>query len=71
MRRLAIIVVSAVALLMLSVSGAVAHPQMPPGEGEGVGFIPAAGPGHGGIECAHEAGAPPFPISVAECPANR
>lgn len=70
MKRLVIVILSVIALLMLSVSGAVAHPQFPPGEGDGVGFIPANQ--HHGIQCAHEAGAPPFPVPVpVDCPADR
>ena len=47
-----------------------AHPQDPPGEGDGVGAVPAEGPGHAGIQCAHVAGAPPFPDGIdVECPA--
>ena len=71
MRRLVVVILATVALLALSVSGAMAHPQFPPGEGDGVGGIPAAGPGHSGIQCAHEAGAPPFPVdlsAVFTCP---
>lgn len=73
MRRFMIVSFAVVALLTLSVSGAMAHPQDPPGEGDGVGGIPAAGPGHDGIQCAHEGGAPPFPVdlsAVFTCPAN-
>lgn len=71
MRRIVVVVLSTIALLALSISGAIAHPQSPPGEGDGVGFIPAAGPGHNGIQCAHVSGAPPFPAPVpgTECPA--
>lgn len=69
MRQLVTIILATVALMALAVSGAVAHQQLPPGEGDGVGFIPAAGPGHAGIQCANDAGAPPFPNPIPlECP---
>ncbi len=72
MRRLITILLITFAALALSVPGAMAHVQSPPGEGEGVGFIPANHHGHAGIQCAHEAGAPPFPAPVpVDCPANR
>ena len=71
MRRLVVIVLATVALLALSVGAALAHEQSPPGEGDGVGFIPAAGQGHAGIQCANDAGAPPFPDAIPlSCPAS-
>lgn len=71
MKRFVTVIFAAIALLALSVSGSVAHEQVPPGQGDGVGFIPAAGPGHAGIQCANDAGAPPFPNPIPlDCPAS-
>lgn len=72
MRRLLIIVLSTVALLAFSVGAALAHPQSPPGEGDGVGALPVpAHQGHEGVECGAQAGAPAFPTTLPQfdCPA--
>lgn len=71
MQRLVLVLLATVAVLAMSVSGALAHQQFPPGEGDGVGFIPAAPSGHAGIQCANDAGAPPFPNPIPlSCPAS-
>ena len=69
MKRLSAIILTTAVMLLFPAAAAFAHPQDPPGQGDGVGFIPAEQ--HHGIECGHRAGAPPFPSSVGDiCPAQ-
>lgn len=74
MRRLATVLFLTLAMLTLAAAGAVAHPLNPPGApNEAPAGLNPGGHGHDGLQCANEAGAPAFPVSLDEvftCPAN-
>lgn len=79
MRRTMTAGAATLAMLIAGAGGVLAHPMDPggaDGQGEGVGVVPAAGPGHSGIDCAAEAGSPTFPLTAEEiglpvaCPAG-